>query len=146
MVGRCVKRAARAVAAAGFATQVTACNSPQADPGDATQVSRGKAIYASHCAACHGADLEGQPNWRERMPNGRLPAPPHDATGHTWEHSDRALFEVTKFGFASKAGAAYQTDMRAFRDELSDEQIWAVISYIKSRWPQRLREKQAQIK
>lgn len=80
------------------------------------------------------------------MANGRLPAPPHDASGHTWEHSDRALFEVTKFGFASKAGASYQTDMRAFKNEMSDDEIWAVIAYIKSRWPERLRKKQAGIK
>lgn len=130
----------------GLALLIVACDSPNADPTNARQVARGKTFYDSHCAACHGANLEGQPNWRERLANGRLPAPPHDASGHTWEHSDRALFEVAKFGFASKAGASYQTDMRAFKEELTDEQIWAVISYIKSRWPQRLQEKQAQIK
>lgn len=129
-----------------LALLIVACDSPNADPTNTRQVARGKAFYDSHCAACHGVSLEGQPNWKERLPNGRLPAPPHDASGHTWEHSDRALFEVTKFGFASKAGASYQTDMRAFKDELTDEQIWAVISYIKSRWPQRLQEKQSQIK
>lgn len=134
------------VAAASLSMVLAGCGSPGADPTNVQQVAQGETLYKSHCAACHGLNLEGQPNWRERLPNGRLPAPPHDATGHTWEHSDRALFEVTKFGFASKAGASYQTDMRAFKEELTDEQIWAVISYIKSRWPQRLREKQAQIK
>lgn len=125
---------------------IAGCGSRGADPTDMQQVARGKTLYEARCAACHGVNLEGQPNWRERMPNGRLPAPPHDATGHTWEHSDRAIFDVTKFGFASKAGTSYATDMRAFKEELSDEEIWAVISYTKSRWPQRLREKQAQIK
>ena len=134
------------LALAGLAVLIVGCNSPNADPTNARQVAQGWASYESHCAACHGVNLEGQPNWRERLANGRLPAPPHDASGHTWEHSDRALFEVTKFGFASKAGASYQTDMRAFKEELTDEQIWAVISYIKSRWPQRLQEKQAKIK
>src|SRR5205807_2276140 len=52
------------------------------NPNDAALVARGKAIYAEHCAACHGANLEGQANWRSRLPNGRLPAPPHDASGH----------------------------------------------------------------
>lgn len=116
------------------------CDSPSA------VVSQGKALYVAHCAACHGTALEGQPDWRQRRPDGKLPAPPHDATGHTWEHSDRALFEVTKFGFASKAGTSYQTDMRAFKDELSDEEIWAIIAYIKSTWPRRLQEKQRGIK
>ena len=123
-----------------------ACESKKADPNNQAQVARGKAAYTSRCAACHGANLEGQPNWRQRREDGKLPAPPHDATGHTWEHSDRALFEVTKYGFASKAGASYSTDMRAFKDQLSDEEIWAVIAYIKSQWPQRIREKQSQIK
>ena len=122
------------------------CNASVADPANARQVARGKTVYESHCGACHGRKLEGQPNWRERRADGKLPAPPHDPTGHTWEHSDRALFEVTKFGFASKAGTSYATDMRAFKDELSDDQIWAVIAYIKSTWPKRLRDKQSAIK
>ena len=35
-------------------------------PDDAQLVARGHAIYQAHCAACHGARLQGQPNWRER--------------------------------------------------------------------------------
>ena len=128
------------------AITLSACNAPTADPENPRQVARGKAVYESHCAACHGRQLEGQANWRERRADGKMPAPPHNASGHTWEHSDRALFEVTKFGFASKAGANYQTDMRAFKDELSDEEIWAAIAYIKSTWPPRLRDKQKAIR
>ena len=30
----------------------------------------GKAVYDQHCASCHGAKLEGQPNWRKPLPNG----------------------------------------------------------------------------
>ena len=58
------------------------------DTGDAQVLATGKAVYERHCAACHGANLEGQPNWRSRDPSGRLPAPPHDASGHTWHHPD----------------------------------------------------------
>ncbi len=36
----------------------------------------GRGVYQTHCAACHGADLEGQPNWRQRGADGLLPAPP----------------------------------------------------------------------
>ncbi|MDA1327237.1 MAG: c-type cytochrome, partial [Proteobacteria bacterium] len=50
----------------------------RADPEDLGQVALGKAVYRTHCAACHGAKLEGQPNWRERKTDGKLPAPPHD--------------------------------------------------------------------
>ena len=44
-----------------------------ADPEDARQVARGKAIYDQHCAVCHGARLEGQPNWQDKLPTGRMP-------------------------------------------------------------------------
>src|SRR5689334_20690026 len=59
------------------------------DPNHSKLVERGKLIYDEHCARCHGANLEGQPNWRHRLPSGRMPAPPHDPTGHTWHHSDK---------------------------------------------------------
>ncbi|MGH8635488.1 MAG: c-type cytochrome, partial [Burkholderiales bacterium] len=69
-----------------------------ADPADPRQVARGEVIYARHCAACHGPRLEGQPNWQEKLPTGRMPAPPHDASGHTWHHPDGVLFGITKSG------------------------------------------------
>jgi hypothetical protein len=28
----------------------------------------------------------------QRKPDGKLPAPPHDASGHTWHHADAQLF------------------------------------------------------
>jgi mono/diheme cytochrome c family protein len=36
---------------------------------------RGAALYAEHCGACHGPELEGQPDWRSPLPSGRLRAP-----------------------------------------------------------------------
>lgn len=106
-----------------------------------SQLTKGRQIYVTHCAGCHGINLEGQPNWKERLPNGKLPAPPHDETGHTWEHPDAVLFEVVKFGVAAKAGLNYPTDMQGFKDRLSDDEIVAVIQYIKSAWPERIRKK-----
>jgi mono/diheme cytochrome c family protein len=111
------------------------------DPNDAALVARGKTLYDEHCAACHGAKLEGQPNWRHRLPDGRLPAPPHDRTGHTWHHSDKQLFDMTKFGTAALA-PGYRSDMPGFADKLSDGDIWAVLSYIVSTWPPEIRAKQ----
>jgi mono/diheme cytochrome c family protein len=111
---------------------------PRADAGNATQVARRAKIYAEQCAACHGARLEGQPDWRKRLPNGRMPAPPHDESGHTWHHSDRMLFEITKSGLVPPyAPAGYESDMPAFAGKLSDADIWAVLAYIKSHWTSR---------
>jgi len=110
-------------------------------PSDPDVVALGGSIYAEHCASCHGAALEGQPHWQQRMENGRLPAPPHDETGHTWHHPDQVLFELTKRGPAAIVGANYESDMPGFESTLSDQEIIAVLSYIKSRWPLKLQER-----
>jgi mono/diheme cytochrome c family protein len=105
----------------------------------------GKKVYDARCASCHGANLEGQGNWRQRLPSGRLPAPPHDATGHTWHHADRFLIEITKFGVTPFAPKGYESDMPAFEGKLGDAEIQAVIEFIKSTWPPNIRARQAQI-
>ena len=100
------------------------------------QLALGEKIYAQHCAACHGANLEGQPNWRERMANGRMPAPPHDESGHTWHHTDEVLFGITKQGLVpgKYAPPGYQSDMPAFGGTLSDAEIRAVLAFIQGHW------------
>ena len=125
----------------------TACNEvSRADPSNASQVASGRAIYAANCASCHGANLEGQPDWKSRKPNGRMPAPPHDDTGHTWHHADDILFGITKRGMQPPyAPANYQSDMPGFGGTLTDEQIWDVLAYIKSRWSPHARDAQLQI-
>lgn len=108
---------------------------PRADPRDTAKVALGVKVYAQQCAACHGAKLEGQPNWRTRLANGRLPAPPHDESGHSWHHPDYVLFAVTKNGLVPPyAPKDYESDMPAFAGKLTDEEIWAALAYIKSHW------------
>lgn len=104
-------------------------------PNDLEVVETGRQLYTKQCASCHGVKLEGQPNWRERKADGRLPAPPHDQTGHTWHHADAVLFDLTKYGPAAMAGQGYQSDMPGYETVLSDSEIIAVLSYIKSQWP-----------
>lgn len=118
---------------------------PSGDPWrlkheDAQIVALGKQVYVDHCASCHGANLEGEPHWRTKKPSGRLPAPPHDESGHTWHHDDAALFNLTKFGPQYVAGAKYESDMPAFDGVLSDKEIMAALSYIKSTWPAKVIE------
>ena len=102
---------------------------------DREQIVLGRTVYEKNCASCHGVRLEGQPDWRRRLPNGRMPAPPHDETGHTWHHPEKALFAVTKYGLVPPyAPPNYQSDMLAFQSILSDDEIRAVLAYIKSHW------------
>jgi len=125
---------------------LAACgDAPKADPENAAQVAQGLRVYTANCASCHGVKLEGQPNWRDRLATGRLPAPPHDPSGHTWHHSDALLFSMTKNGMEPHAPPNYNSDMPAFGDRLSDADIWAVLAYIKSTWPEETREAQAAV-
>ena len=133
-----------ALAAAGLLVACGESDPPsRMDPRDTAKVALGAKIYAQNCAVCHGAKLEGQPNWRERLPNGRLPAPPHDESGHTWHHPDDVLFGITKHGLGPYAPQGYQSDMPAFGDKLTDDEIWAVLAFIASHWkdPQLLEQR-----
>ncbi len=113
-------------------------------PASVTTIAQGEDLYAANCASCHGAKLEGQPDWRRRLENGRMPAPPHDESGHTWHHADSDLFTITKLGLSAVV-PGYESDMPAFDDILSDTEITAVIDYIKSTWPDRQRGFQAEV-
>ncbi len=108
---------------------------------DEQKVSAGKMVYDSNCASCHGSALEGQPNWQKRSSSGYLPAPPHDERGHTWHHPDQMLFEFTKYGPQRYAGTDYKSAMPAYEGKLSDEEIWNVLAFIKSQWPEEIQKK-----
>lgn len=112
-------------------------------PDDSAMVSRGQQVYLANCASCHGSKLEGQPNWRERNTQGMLPAPPHNETGHTWHHPDDMLFAITKYGIAKVAKMPdYQSAMPVYEGKLSDADIVAALSWIKSQWPAEIRAQQ----
>ena len=110
-------------------------------------IDAGRALYAEACAVCHGTDLEGQPDWRTPNEDGILPAPPHDATGHTWHHDNALLFEYTKLGgkaaLAARGIEDFISGMPAFEAVLSDEDIWDILAYIRSTWPSREQAAQA---
>ncbi|OUS06260.1 hypothetical protein A9Q96_09760 [Rhodobacterales bacterium 52_120_T64] len=105
------------------------------------QTTAGSKLYSQNCASCHGVNLEGQPNWRERKSDGSLPAPPHNEDGHTWHHSDQLLFDYTKLGgsaaLALSGVTGFNSGMPAFAEVLSDSEIISVLEFIKSTWPER---------
>jgi len=111
-------------------------------PDDRALVTAGADIYSEHCASCHGVNLEGEADWQRRKPDGKLPAPPHNETGHTWHHDDATLFAVTKYGTAKAANLdGYESEMPIYDGVLDDEEIVAVLSFIKSTWPATIRER-----
>jgi mono/diheme cytochrome c family protein len=113
----------------------------RADPNDAQLVAQGQQIYATRCAACHGANLEGQPGWPEPQ-NGVMPASPLDARGIAWQQDDRWLFTTIKEGGQATTPPGVTSFMPEFAGSLSDEQIWAVLAYIKSTWPPEIQAQQ----
>ena len=116
----------------------------RANPEDLGQVARGARIYAEACASCHGARLEGEADWRSQKPDGTYPAPPHDAEGHTWHHSDRLLFRYIELGGAEALGdvPGFRSAMPGFGETLSDQEIRDVLAFIKSHWPEEMLEYQ----
>ncbi len=131
-------------AAVMAATALLASACSDVAPTDRASLASGKALYDQHCASCHGADLAGQPDWRTRKADGRLPAPPHDESGHTWHHPMPMLFQMTRNGLVPPlAPAGYQSDMPAFAGTLSDNEIHAVLAYIESTWSEDIRARRA---
>lgn len=103
----------------------------------------GQALYAAHCASCHGANLEGESNWKEQNPDGTFRAPPHDATGHTWHHPDEQLIQAIRLGGSRLPEEVGGTSpMPAFDQILTDNEIRAVLAYIKSYWPDEIQATQ----
>lgn len=98
-------------------------------PLDATRVLEGQTLYEVHCALCHGSDLAGAPDWQVPNADGSFPPPPQDATGHTWHHPDQLLLDIVL------AGSDFpESRMPAFGEVLSEEDVVAILDYIKSSW------------
>lgn len=102
------------------------------------ELAQGQALYEANCAACHGIEGEGQPNWRSPDENGQFPAPPHDESGHTWHHADAVLL-----GIIAEGGQMPNSAMPAFGDKLTQEEMEAILAYIKSFWPPEIRDAQS---
>jgi mono/diheme cytochrome c family protein len=106
----------------------------------ANDISLGQELYAVHCAACHGPELQGEASWRVQNEDGSFRAPPHDASGHTWHHSDNLLLESIRHGGARLPDNIGGTSkMPAFGEILDEGQMTAILIYIKSTWPEDIR-------
>ena len=116
-----------------------------ADHTNVSQVALGYSLYNQHCAFCHGAALEGRDGWDGDYPTGGRPALPLDGSAAIWRLSDRDLFDVSKFGGQPFSPPTYRNDMPGFEGQLADADLWAIIAFVKSRWPEEthLRQQEA---
>lgn len=109
----------------------------------ADYVAQGEKLYTQYCTSCHGANLQGQPNWKKPLADGKFPAPPHDDSGHTWHHPDSLLIGIILEGGNGTAGAI-PSNMPAFKQSLNENDAQAILEFIKSRWSEKSRTYQWQ--
>lgn len=130
---------------------ITACTSnnethePKASPTSpplAQVLEDGEANYLTYCAVCHGTNGEGQNPEDPTVPdeNGRYLAPPHDETGHTMLHADDELIMIISEG--GMGDPIFFNEMPAFGEILSNYQIEAILTYIKTFWTEQQRIEQ----
>ncbi|MEX2324029.1 MAG: cytochrome c [Acidimicrobiia bacterium] len=127
------------VAAVLAATSIIGCAS-DTETVSGEVVQRGGQLYQANCASCHGADLAGAPDWKSPSEDGSYPAPPQDSSGHTWHHSDHVLIEIIRDGSDFP-----KSRMPAFGDRLTDEDIEAILEFIKRSWGPQEKAYQSQI-
>lgn len=112
------------------------------DASDLDQVAFGSRVYSRICSNCHGSELDGQLGWQQPLKDGTRLAPAHSADGETWRRTDDTLFQVVKFGGETLMTDGGTSRMPGFGNKLTEEEIWAVIAFIKSTWPTSVQEAQ----
>ena len=101
---------------------------------------KGMELYTSNCASCHMGNLSGNPDWKFGVDDDgqRLP-PPLNGTAHTWHHSPEQLFQIIRYGY-KKFDPNYKGKMLE-NDNLSEDDVWSILEYIKSVWTKEIRDK-----
>ena len=115
------------------ATQAASSAGPVSRWYQAQQVERGAEVFRQNCAACHGANAEGAPNWQKPGPDGKYPAPPLNGTAHAWHHPIASLKDTIRNGTARLGGS-----MPPWKEKLSEADIEAAIAWFQSHWPDEL--------
>jgi mono/diheme cytochrome c family protein len=102
-------------------------------------LSEAKTLYQQNCSNCHGVYMQGAKNWMSEKDNdGMNLPPPLNGTGHTWHHSEDLLFNIIKYG-GYYYDEKYEGKMLGFENNLSDDEIYSIISYIYNSWPNEIK-------
>ena len=124
-------RITHVVFAVVLALMVAAC-SVGTDPSlDEELIEQGKAVYERDCKVCHGDARTGAGATEN--------SPPHGRTGHTWHHADGHLKAII-LGTMEYEGKT----MPSFEGKITDEELDAVLEYIKAGWDGEQRAWQAE--
>lgn len=92
-------------------------------PSNAESIEAGKKLYQLNCAKCHGPGGKGDGGMA--LSGGT----PSDLTDETWDFgaTDGEIFTSIRDGVSS--------DMLAYKDKLTDKQIWQLVVFIRSIGP-----------
>jgi mono/diheme cytochrome c family protein len=112
-------------------------------PSDAQ---RGERLYVL-CASCHGnADSSAT------VSGSRVYPARHNSTGHTFEHPDCELLEIVRNGGNDRTkqeraalAPSGALEMPAFRQRLPDDDIVAILQYIRTMWTDEQRQAQERL-
>jgi mono/diheme cytochrome c family protein len=94
-------------------------------PFSVDTIALGARVYAQHCASCHGADGRGEGPRAASLAQW----PPTLASPLLARRADGELFWHVLAGMRDRQG---EPTMPAFRDRLGDQQVWAVLDYMKA--------------
>ena len=101
---------------------------------------KGMELYNKNCSSCHMMNLAGNPDWKTGVDeDGQRLAPPLNGTGHTWHHSPNQLYQIIRYGY-KKFDPNYKGKMLG-NEELSEDDVWSILEYIKSIWPEKIKTK-----
>lgn len=99
-------------------------------PYTSGSLARGKQFYLLHCVECHDQDGRGL---GRRDFNGTPPADLTDPEAWVYGTSPESVFATIRNGT--------KEDMPGYKDKLQDEQIWHVVNFVRSLWPEAKRPK-----
>ena len=89
---------------------------------------RGVRLYQELCAACHGPEAQGHPDWSNPKV---VAAPPLNGTGNAWKRSKQEMIAIIKKG-ANRHGTAV---MPGWSGRLSESDIDDIINWYQALWP-----------
>lgn len=118
--------ASPAATTAAATTKTTATTTKTMVAAGGASAAAGEKIYTTNCSSCHQANGKGQPGVFPPLADNSVvtgPAP--------------KVIDIVKNGLSGKitvAGATYNGQMPAWKGTLSDSDIAAVITYVRSAW------------
>ncbi len=113
-----------------------AATATDAQPDRPAQVALGRTLYRQHCSYCHGIDREGHEDWQPGTQVAAGLPTALDERSPSVDRSDRQIFEWIRYGGQPFLPAGVRSQMPAFEFNLTEAQVWAVVAYLKNRWPE----------